>query len=288
MPAKTRSLAILPAVLLLTSLLAACGSSSGNNPGTSPQTSKNTIAITAGAFVPFITVVKAGDTVTWKNTDSVAHPVMSTPKHTNPQGDNSGIAYDPSAFLNLDNISQTVAPGATATQTFSKPGLYDFYDNTKATWDAATSRVKANANAPGFPLAMEGVIWVQGNISGLPMTAKNGVLTGKDDFLFNFVAIQKGGTVNWHNYDTDKHYVSLIPGWKAPINPMDIGLNTLKGTADAPPNGGDTPVTFSTPGLYYYFCTSHADPDATTNRVKAHTDASLYPIPMEGFVLVNG
>jgi len=60
----------------------------------------------------------------------------------------------------------------------------------------------------------------------------------------------------------------------------------IPGTTNAPPNGGTAAFTFHTPGLYYYFCAEHADINSTWHRASAHKDASEYPMPMEGFVLV--
>jgi plastocyanin len=107
-----------------------------------------------------------------------------------------------------------------------------------------------------------------------------------------FLAITPG-SVSWHNFDTDPHFVALVPGWSATsdpsqteINPTDIGVNRIAGTDDVP--GGDTiAVIFSKPGLYYYYCVNHAHIDAATHRVEAFKLASEYPIPMEGFILVT-
>ena len=67
---------------------------------------------------------------------------------------------------------------------------------------------------------MEGIIWVQGPVSGLPSSATNTIARGKDDFTTDFLAITQGGTVSWHNADTDKHFIDLVYGWAAPITEM--------------------------------------------------------------------
>jgi len=73
-----------------------------------------------------------------------------------------------------------------------------------------------------------------------------------------------------------------------PINPADIGPYQIKGTEAAPPTGATIAIPFTTPGLYYYYCSAHADVNVTWHRAQAHKDASEAPIPMEGFVLVFG
>jgi len=274
--AHRRLSAVCSLLALVGIVLAGCGGSTNSTPAAvQPE-----ITIQTGqSFAPFILTIQPNSTVKFTNKDTAAHNIKSTP------------ATDP-AYLNLDPINLTVAAGASQTQKFTKPGVYDYYDDALGTWDTTDSRVKANDGIPTFPEAVEGIIYVQGNISGLPATATNSVISGKDDFEKDFVAISKGGTVSWHNNDTDKHYVQEATGWTGQINPAKIALLTIKGTADAAPDGETQTHTFDTPGLYYYFCTAHADVDTTNHRVKSHgmtatqTAASEYPIPMEGFVLV--
>jgi plastocyanin len=218
--------------------------------------------------------VQPNTIVTWQNNDTVSHTIMTT--------------WDQSTFLNPQAFSLRAAAGQKISFTFTKPGLYDYFDNTRAKWVDADQRVKAYTGVPNFPLAMEGIIWVQGHMSGLPSSANNIIPGGKDAFTTDFIAIKQGGTVFWHNSDTDKHFVALVYGWSAPINAADVGPYQIKGTEDAPPTGATTAVTFTTPGLYYYYCSAHADVNLTWHRAQAHKDASEAPIPMEGFVLVVG
>ena len=218
-----------------------------------------TIAQGQELFEPFILVVQPNTTVTWQNNDTVAHPITTTP--------------DQSPYLNLKAFALTVAAGHRAQFTLIDPGLYHYYDPTMATWNTANARVAAKSGVLNFPLAMEGVIWVKGAISNLPSTDTNRIPPKHDDFVSEFLA--------------------LTPGWseaaapsQAGINPTDIGINRIAGTADVP--GGDTiAVIFSKPGLYYYYCVNHAHIDAATHRAEAFKLASEYPIPMEGFVLVT-
>ena len=232
-----------------------------------------TVTIPQGqdTFEPFILPVKPNTAVTWKNNDTVAHTIVTTPDQNN--------------FLNLEAFSLNVAAGQSVTFTFKMPGLYHYYDNTMSTWDTATARVAAKKEVPHFPLAMDGIIWVQGPISNLPSGGTNRIPNMHDDFATEFIAINQGGTVSWHNFDTDLHLLAPVPGWPAPINPAQIGINRIAGTDGVP--GGDTvTLIFNTPGLYYYYCATHAQIDATWHRALALKSASEYPVPMEGFVLV--
>ena len=244
-----------------------------------PTLTKVTIPQGQGMFEPFILAVQPNTTVTWQNNDSVAHTIMTTPDQT--------------SFLNLKAFLLTAAAGQRVQFTFVEPGLYHYYEPTKATWNTADARVTANKGVPNYPLAMDGVIWVKGAISNLPSATTNRIPPKQDDFVSEFLAITPG-SVSWHNFDTDPHFVALVPGWsdaddqpQALINPTDIGVNRIAGTDDVP--GGDTiAVIFSKPGLYYYYCVNHAHIDAATHRVEAFKSASEYPIPMEGFILVTG
>ena len=239
-----------------------------------------TVTIAAGQelFEPFILEVQPNTTVTWQNNDSMTHTITTTP--------------DQSPFLNLRAFSLTAAPGQRIQFKFVEPGMYHYYDPTMATWNTADARVAAKSGVPNFPLAMEGVIWVKGAISNLPSADTNRIPPKHDDFVTEFLAINPG-SVSWHNFDSDPHFVALAPGWseaaapsQADINPVDLGINRIAGTDEVP--GGDTiAVIFSKPGLYYYYCVNHAHIDAATHRAVAFKMASEYPIPMEGFVLVT-
>ena len=222
-------------------------------------------------FVPYILVVSPHTTVTWGNDDTTKHFVTTTVQHSN--------------LLNPQAFSFQILAGAVAQFTFDQPGLYHYYDTTMSSWNATLSRVAANKNAEHFPLAMDGVIWVQGPISGLLNVAINSIPAGHDDFSEEFQAIRAIGGVTWHNFDTDPHFIGLVPGWPTPINPADISLGRVGGT-DQTPGGEATTTLFEVPGLYYYHCRNHTMVDPLTNRAQALPMASEYPIPMESFVLV--
>jgi len=224
-------------------------------------------------FEPFILPVPLHATVTWHNDDTAMHSFTTTPDQSN--------------FLNPQSFSFGVAAGKSIAFTFSHPGLYHYYEKNFSTWNSTFSRVAANKGVPRYPLAMDGVIWVQGNISGLPVAALNHVPLNHDEFAFEFVAISQASAVTWHNFDSDPHFIGFAAGWNAPINPTDPGLYRIAGT-DAQPGGGSVTISFNTPGLYYYYCRNHDHFDPSTYRALVLTKASEYPLPMEGFILVLG
>jgi plastocyanin len=168
----------------------------------------------------------------------------------------------------------------------TSPGFYHYYETTRTTWNTTFARVVADQRSEHFPLAMDGVLWVQGFVGQLPQAAINHVVHGHDDFAAEFLAIRAGGTVTWHNFDEDAHFLGIVAGWSPPINPFDFGLYRIAGSNDVPGGEGVT-IVFNMPGLYYYYCRNHDIINVNTTRVEALPKASEYPIPMEGFVLVN-
>lgn len=230
-----------------------------------------TIARKQDLFEPFVLTVKPNTVVSWQNDDTVVHRFTTTPQQSN--------------FLNPQSFSFTVGASGHSTFVFTRPGLYHYYETTEDSWNSTFSRVAAAKNLRHYPMAMDGVIWVQGAIRNLPTTTLNFVLQGHDMFASEFLAIAPSGAVTWHNLDEDPHFIGLVPGWSSPINPVDIGLYRIAGTDDIP-GGASVTVLFPTPGLYYYYCRNHDEVDVVTHRARALMMASEYPIPMEGFVLV--
>jgi len=230
-----------------------------------------TIPRSKNLFEPFILPVEPGTVVIWQNNDTQAHPFMTTPDHN--------------TFMNRQGFSFDLAAGGSARFTFTRPGLYHYFETRLDSWSSTFSRVVAGAKKINYPLSMEGIIWVQGPIAHLPSTNLNFVLNGHDDFASEFLAITRDGAVTWHNLNADAHFVGEAAGWTAPINPADIGLYRLSGT-DSVPGGEFTTILFQAPGLYYYYCRNHDDVDPVDHRVTPLAMASEFPIPMEGFVLV--
>jgi len=255
-----------------------CGSAvfnTSNSDAGAVAAMQNDVVIPQGedVFAPFILPTQPHSTITWHNNDPVSHSITTTPEHA--------------SYLNPQSMAVTIGAGQSAKLTFEQPGIYHYYDASFSTWNADFQRLVPLTGVPKFPLTMEGIIWVQGAISGLPKTAKNSVIFLHDRVESNFVAIATGGTVTWHNYDTDAHFFQPILGYDAPINPVDIGINNLRGANDVPPIGESKSLTFTTPGLYYYYCFTHAKIDPVLLRSVAMPMASEYPVPMEGFVLVT-
>jgi plastocyanin len=224
-------------------------------------------------FTPFILVIQPHTTVTWDNQDTTAHRIVTTPDHQ--------------SFLNPQSFSLQAPAGSHAMFTFSQPGVYHYYEPVLDNWNTHFSRVAAKKDKASPLLAMDGVIWVQGALKTLPLATLNQIPVAHDQFALEFIAIRAPGTISWHNFDEDPHFVGLAPHWSAPINPEDIGIYRMAGTVDVP--GGQTvTVSFNTPGLYYYYCRNHDRIDGTTHRAEALMKATEYPLPMEGFVLVAG
>ena len=262
----------LGAVGMIAILFAACATSAITPPAKAiPAT--HDFTITAGhSFSPFIQVVPMNSTVAFINNDSINHDFVSTD--------------DSNAFLNPAAFSSMLAPHSEQETTFSQPGVYEIYDDVLGKWNPDQHRVTALRDTPistatPYPSAVECILWVQGDISGLPATAQNTFTSDSVNFQTNFVAITKGGTVSWQNASAAAMTMQTVPGWSAPLNPVAIPPTTIA------PNNGTKTITFTTPGLYYYYSSTYADVDPTTHRAVAHAGSASYPVPTEGFVLVQ-
>lgn len=255
------------------SLLAGCGAVGPAHTTLSiADPPANVVDITQDQFAPFILVAPPGGAIMWHNHDHVSHTIAATPEHQ--------------SYLNAVPLALAVPPGGMVTARLMQPGLYHYYDSTVSDWSDRFARVTPRVGKADFPLTMEGMIFVPGSIPNLPDAATNAILFQHDEIVKNILAIHTGGTVSWHNYDTDAHFLLPVLGWDAPINPIDIGINNLLGSDAAPPDGQTRSITFTTPGLYYYYCYNHAVINPVLLRAYAKPMASEYPIPMEGWVLV--
>ncbi|HKV58753.1 MAG TPA: hypothetical protein VJO32_10735, partial [Ktedonobacteraceae bacterium] len=151
-----------------------------------------TIPTSKNLFEPFILPVEPGTTVIWQNNDTQAHPFTTTP--------------DSNTFLNRQSFSLNVAAGKSVRFTFTRPGLYHYFETRLDSWNSALARVRAGEKKVNYPLAMDGIIWVQGSIANLPSTTLNFVLDGHDEFASEFLAITHDGAITWHNLDQDAHF----------------------------------------------------------------------------------
>ncbi len=266
---------VLALVAVFSTVLASCGNGSVAPVALNTVDAPATVTIPQGQdiFDPYILPVQPRTTITWRNDDTVSHTIVTTPEQ--------------SIFLNPQSFSLTAAPGQSVTVTLTQPGVYYYYDKTEADWSPFYGRAAPHQGVPRYPMSMEGIIWVQGSIPGLPMIAQNSVVHLRDQIEKFVVAVHVGGTVSWTNHDTDPHFFQTVLGWDAPINPAEVGIDNLLGEDAMPPNGQTRTITFNTPGLYYYFCFTHAMVDPLLLRVYARKMASEYPIAMDGFVLVT-
>src|SRR5437899_776442 len=123
-------------------LLAACGGSASG--GTSGDGSPSSATITipkADRFDPLAIAVRQGTRVSWSNLDSDAHTVLTDP---------------------TDAVQFTfVAPArGSVSYTYDKVGIFPYYCDAHATWNADIKRVQARPGSSEYPAAMEGVVFV--------------------------------------------------------------------------------------------------------------------------------
>ena len=113
-----------------------------------------------------------------------------------------------------------------------------------------------------------------------PQTASVTIPQGQDLFTPFILAVQPNTIVTWQNNDSVSHTIMTTWDQSTFLNPQAFSLSAAAGQKVS--------FTFTKPGLYYYYCSAHADVNLTWHRIQAHKDASEAPIPMEGFVLVVG
>lgn len=101
---KNRIATIMGMVLLSFVTFLSCSKSSSNN--SASNNSPNTVTMAGMAFSPGTITVPAGTTITWKNTDNMAHTVTAD--------DNS---FD----------SGNIGAGSSYTRTFSVAGTYNYH-----------------------------------------------------------------------------------------------------------------------------------------------------------------
>jgi len=95
-------------------LVAGCTQSSGNPPGSNgsgTSAGQNAVKISNFAFVPQSIAIKAGESVTWTNEDSVQHQIAADPGQPD--------------IVNLSSPSMN--NGATYSYTFSKAGTWTYH-----------------------------------------------------------------------------------------------------------------------------------------------------------------
>lgn len=95
----------------------------------------------ADRFDPLAIAVRTGTQVSWSNLDSDAHTVLADP---------------------TDSVQfKFVAPAkGTVSYTFQKAGIFPYYCDAHATWNAELKRVQARTGSSEYPAAMEGIVFV--------------------------------------------------------------------------------------------------------------------------------
>jgi plastocyanin len=113
-------------------------------PGFAPAPKKGATVIAPGdVFQPYVTVVRAGSTVTFRNEDTDPHIVAAAPNSAN-------------------RLPKTVVlpGGGSASLTFPTPGVFQYYCSLHATYRAAYQRAAAIRRSDRYPTAMDGVVVV--------------------------------------------------------------------------------------------------------------------------------
>ena len=101
---KARSFLFISILVVATSLIASCYKSK-NSYNSTPGTSK--ITITSSAYSPASLTVVSGSTVTWTNSDNMAHTVTTEDGNIN---------------------SGDIAPGSSFSKAFMASGTYNYHD----------------------------------------------------------------------------------------------------------------------------------------------------------------
>lgn len=96
-----------------------------------------------------------------------------------------------------------------------------------------------------------------------------------DSYLPPAVVIEAGQTVTWVNKDSDPHVTVSVPGV-----PEAFTIPNFPGKSAS--------VTFTKPGVYPYYCVDHATYNTRLGRTVARKEADLFPIAMEGLIVVKG
>jgi plastocyanin len=231
-----------------------------------PSTSVNHIVTIPNndIFAPYISVINAGDTVTWVNSDTVLHTVVTT-------ATSGGDTINPIQF-------QLVLPaGKQAGVLLRSPGLYYYYCGAHAGL-TSQGRAAAFTTVRAYPVAMDGFIYVRGpGLSGLSSATIN--LSSDNQFNPWIVIVNSGASVTWVNQTAQPTSVrsSASYGLVDPV-PLDFAL--------AP--GASKSMAMSTPGVYDYYSTATARLDPVWARPSAMSGAAGYPVPAEGIIVVLG
>jgi plastocyanin len=218
------------------------------------------VRIPGDYFSPFIVPARVGDTVTWTNLDTKPHTIVAAQAPR-------GVEPDP--------FPLALAPRATRSVTFTTAGVYDLYDPHAALYNAKLGRVVARTGEAPYPIPMEQVVVVMGP-GFQPQPREAVTVTSPGDYFTPYITVvRQGGTVTFLNTDTDLHTVEAAP------NSPDRFPAALTLTS-----GRRVSVRMTRPGVYDYYCTVHATYSSRYGRVAAHRGTDVYPVDMEGIIVV--
>jgi len=115
---------------------------------------------------------------------------------------------------------------------------------------------------------------------GLPAPAVNAaggatVTIPGDMYTPAVVVIEVGQAVTWVNKDSDKHTAVAAPG-----APEAFSVPAFPGNSVS--------RTFTKAGVYSYLCDEHATFDRALHRATARRSSDMFPIAMEGLIIVKG
>lgn len=202
-------------------------------------TAAATIAIAVStdvpAFTPRLVLAKPGQVISFTNHMNQTVEIEST-RHA-PQGEHF-----------------SVPSGGTVRFSLTVPGLYHFYDAVTARVIAYVGEndvVNALPGAPNANLPTQGWIYVPGP-QGVPLHSFIHVPTGNDLLAVPAAAVQVGGSVSFHNQDTDAH--NLVTD---PADPSGIAFELLGTDGEPSIHGAIRRITFTAPGLYHIYCSIH-------------------------------
>lgn len=96
-----------------------------------------------------------------------------------------------------------------------------------------------------------------------------------DSYIPAAITIEAGQIVTWVNKDSDPHVTVTALG-----APEAFTLPNFPGKSAS--------FKFTKPGVYVYYCLDHATYNARLRRAVARKEADLFPIAMEGLIVVKG
>jgi plastocyanin len=198
-----------------------------------------TVAITVStdvpAFTPRLVLAKPGQQISFTN-------------HMNSTVELDTTRHAPQ----VERFS--VPSGGTVQFSLARPGLYHFYDAASAhviAYVGENDVVNALPGAPNANLPSQGWMYVP-DPQGVPLNSFIHVPTGNDLLAVPAAVVQVGGSVSFHNQDTDAH--NLVTD---PADPAGVAFELLGTDGEPSIHGAIRRITFTAPGLYHIYCSIH-------------------------------